>query len=198
MSSRSASGRTRSPRRRDRRRSRRARARRRLPAREPQRRPAAAGARQREGPARRDPGEDHVGADDRLPHGVLDHREQRTLALAAALGKRVAWDRILRRMALVLPDDVWLTNLTGNMPLDAGGGDRARRPDHDQSAFPPRPRRCRSRATRTDRRGSHGLSSGSRSSPTSRTSSSSRLRSPRSTTERLQLHDHLGHPQRKG
>jgi Tfp pilus assembly protein PilN len=48
---------------------------------------------------------------------LLDQREQRSLALAAALGKRVAWDRILRRMALVLPDDVWLTNVTGSVPL---------------------------------------------------------------------------------
>jgi Tfp pilus assembly protein PilN len=49
---------------------------------------------------------------------MLSDRQQRTLALAAAIGKRVAWDRILRRMALVLPDDVWLTNLTGNVPID--------------------------------------------------------------------------------
>jgi Tfp pilus assembly protein PilN len=51
---------------------------------------------------------------------VLTQREQRSLALASAIGKRVAWDRILRRFALVLPDDVWLTNLTGTMPLDSG------------------------------------------------------------------------------
>jgi Tfp pilus assembly protein PilN len=49
---------------------------------------------------------------------VLNKREQRSLALAAALGKRVSWDRILRRFALVLPDDVWLTSLTGDVPLD--------------------------------------------------------------------------------
>jgi Tfp pilus assembly protein PilN len=48
---------------------------------------------------------------------VLSQREQRSLALAAAIGKRVSWDRILRRMALVLPDDVWLTSLIGNTPL---------------------------------------------------------------------------------
>jgi Tfp pilus assembly protein PilN len=48
---------------------------------------------------------------------VLTQHEQRSLALAAALGKRVAWDRILRRIALVLPDDVWFTNLVGNSPL---------------------------------------------------------------------------------
>jgi Tfp pilus assembly protein PilN len=50
---------------------------------------------------------------------VLTDREQRSLALDSALGKRVAWDRILRRFALVLPDDVWLTSLQGTVPLDS-------------------------------------------------------------------------------
>ena len=50
---------------------------------------------------------------------LLSQREQRSLALAAALGKRVAWDRILRRVALVMPDDVWLQSLTGSVPLDS-------------------------------------------------------------------------------
>ena len=49
---------------------------------------------------------------------VLSQREQRSLALAAAIGKRVPWDRILRRVALVMPDDVWLQSLTGSVPLD--------------------------------------------------------------------------------
>ena len=49
---------------------------------------------------------------------VLTQREQRSLALASAISKRVAWDRILRRFALVLPDDVWLTALNGTVPLD--------------------------------------------------------------------------------
>ena len=49
---------------------------------------------------------------------VLTQREQRSLALASALGKRVAWDRVLRRFALVLPDDVWLTSVVANVPLD--------------------------------------------------------------------------------
>jgi Tfp pilus assembly protein PilN len=49
---------------------------------------------------------------------VLTAREQRSLALASALSKRVAWDRVLRRFALVLPSDVWLTGLTANVPLD--------------------------------------------------------------------------------
>jgi hypothetical protein len=51
---------------------------------------------------------------------VLTQREQRSLALASAIGKRVAWDRILRRFSLVLPDDVWLTDLAGVVPLDSG------------------------------------------------------------------------------
>jgi len=50
---------------------------------------------------------------------VLTQREQRSLALASAIGRRVAWDRILRRFALVLPNDVWLTSLTGSVPLDS-------------------------------------------------------------------------------
>jgi Tfp pilus assembly protein PilN len=49
---------------------------------------------------------------------VLSKREERSLALAAAISHRVAWDRILRRFALVLPDDVWLISLTGNVPLE--------------------------------------------------------------------------------
>jgi Tfp pilus assembly protein PilN len=56
---------------------------------------------------------------------VLTDREQRSLALDSALGKRVAWDRILRRFALVLPDDVWLTTLQGTVPLDSPTADAA-------------------------------------------------------------------------
>ena len=37
-------------------------------------------------------------------------------ALSAALSGRVAWDRVLRQVSLVLPDDVWLTNLTAAAP----------------------------------------------------------------------------------
>jgi Tfp pilus assembly protein PilN len=48
---------------------------------------------------------------------LLSERERRALALASALGKRTAWDRVLRRITLVLPDDVWLTSLDGTTPL---------------------------------------------------------------------------------
>ena len=37
-------------------------------------------------------------------------------ALASALSRRVAWDRVLRELAIVLPDDVWLTSLSAKSP----------------------------------------------------------------------------------
>jgi Tfp pilus assembly protein PilN len=44
---------------------------------------------------------------------------QRVTALSAALGKRMAWDRILRELSLVLPDDVWLSTLAAKAPGEA-------------------------------------------------------------------------------
>ena len=41
-------------------------------------------------------------------------------ALSAALSNRVAWDRVLRQVSLVLPDDVWLTNLKATAPAATG------------------------------------------------------------------------------
>ena len=48
-------------------------------------------------------------------------------ALSAALADRVAWDRVLRQVSLVLPEDVWLTNLSASgadatAPTPAGSG----------------------------------------------------------------------------
>jgi len=43
---------------------------------------------------------------------LATERQTRTTELATALQTRVAWDRLLRNFALVLPEDVWLTNLT--------------------------------------------------------------------------------------
>jgi Tfp pilus assembly protein PilN len=37
-------------------------------------------------------------------------------ALSAALAGRVAWDRVLRQVSLVLPEDVWLTILSAAVP----------------------------------------------------------------------------------
>jgi Tfp pilus assembly protein PilN len=49
-------------------------------------------------------------AEEQAPE-LASEQQNRTAELARALGARVAWDRLLRDFALVLPDDVWLTNL---------------------------------------------------------------------------------------
>jgi len=46
-------------------------------------------------------------------------RTQRIAALQGALNGRVSWDRVLREISLVLPDDVWLTGLTLQAPVPA-------------------------------------------------------------------------------
>ncbi len=48
-----------------------------------------------------------------------DERVQRTNALATALSGRVAWDRLLRDVSLVLPSEVFLTALTMSSPSPA-------------------------------------------------------------------------------
>ena len=40
-------------------------------------------------------------------------------ALSAALAGRLAWDRVLREVSLVLPDDVWLSSLSATAPVAA-------------------------------------------------------------------------------
>jgi Tfp pilus assembly protein PilN len=42
---------------------------------------------------------------------LVTQKNERLLALSAALGGRVAWDGVLRQIAQVLPTDVWLTSL---------------------------------------------------------------------------------------
>lgn len=44
-------------------------------------------------------------------------KQQRLAALNGALARRVSWDRVMREFALVLPDDVWLKNLSAKSPL---------------------------------------------------------------------------------
>ena len=48
---------------------------------------------------------------------LLSQREERSLALAAGLGKRVAWDRFLGHIAQVMPGDVWFTHVNGSVPV---------------------------------------------------------------------------------
>lgn len=60
---------------------------------------------------------------------LAGEQSKRLAALQSALTTRVAWDRVLREFSLVLPEDVWLTQLSlkspvspsTNMPPDASG-----------------------------------------------------------------------------
>jgi Tfp pilus assembly protein PilN len=56
---------------------------------------------------------------------LATERNQRAVAVASAFAYHVSWDRVLRRLALVLPDDVWLTSLTAQAPAAPGVGTRA-------------------------------------------------------------------------
>jgi Tfp pilus assembly protein PilN len=50
---------------------------------------------------------------------LVADKEARVTALNAALAKRIAWDRVLREFALVLPDDVWLLSMSAKAPSSA-------------------------------------------------------------------------------
>jgi Tfp pilus assembly protein PilN len=43
-------------------------------------------------------------------------KSQRVTVLGQALGSRIAWDRVLREISLVLPEDIWLESLNANAP----------------------------------------------------------------------------------
>jgi Tfp pilus assembly protein PilN len=49
----------------------------------------------------------------------------RTSALSTALASRIAWDRVLRGVSLVVPEDVWLTQLSASTPGASPGGTAA-------------------------------------------------------------------------
>jgi len=50
---------------------------------------------------------------------LVADKQARVTALNAALARRIAWDRVLREFALVLPDDVWLLNLSAHAPTSS-------------------------------------------------------------------------------
>jgi Tfp pilus assembly protein PilN len=53
--------------------------------------------------------------------GLAAEETQRVTALQSALSGRVAWDRILREISLVLPKDVWVTSLSLTAPVPGEG-----------------------------------------------------------------------------
>jgi Tfp pilus assembly protein PilN len=46
--------------------------------------------------------------------GLESEKSQRVTLLGKALASRVAWDRMLREISLVLPEDIWLESLSAN------------------------------------------------------------------------------------
>ena len=52
-------------------------------------------------------------------------KSARIAALSSALAGRLAWDRILRELSLVLPEDVWLESLAATAPNAAGTAEGA-------------------------------------------------------------------------
>ena len=48
---------------------------------------------------------------------LAGEQSARVMALTAALANRVSWDRVFREFSLVLPDDVWLTQLSTKSPI---------------------------------------------------------------------------------
>ena len=50
---------------------------------------------------------------------LVSDKKARVTALNAALSRRIAWDRVLREFALVLPDDVWLQTMSVTAPTSA-------------------------------------------------------------------------------
>jgi Tfp pilus assembly protein PilN len=50
---------------------------------------------------------------------LANERVGRTNALASALGKRLAWDRLLSEIALVIPDEVSVSQIQGSSPAAA-------------------------------------------------------------------------------
>jgi Tfp pilus assembly protein PilN len=55
-------------------------------------------------------------AQDSTSSTLATERAQRVTALQTALNGRISWDRVLREVSLVLPDDVWLSGLTLQEP----------------------------------------------------------------------------------
>jgi Tfp pilus assembly protein PilN len=50
-------------------------------------------------------------------NGLAGQEAARVVALQAALSGRVAWDRLLREVSMVLPKDVWLSSMTLSAPV---------------------------------------------------------------------------------
>ena len=52
-------------------------------------------------------------------------KDQRVQSVRGLATGRIDWERLTRGLARVLPNDVWLTSLTGSVPLDSTTGTTA-------------------------------------------------------------------------
>ena len=59
---------------------------------------------------------------------LVAEKDARLTVLGTALGNRIAWDRVLREVSLVLPDDVWLETMSTNGPDPAAAATPRRHP----------------------------------------------------------------------
>jgi len=66
--------------------------------------------------------------DDSSDPQLAAEKGARVGALSLALTGRVAWDRVLRQVSLVLPEDVWLTSLSASAPTSASSAGAATAP----------------------------------------------------------------------
>ena len=64
---------------------------------------------------------------------LMAEKDARLTVLGSALGTRIAWDRVLREVSLVVPDDVWLETMNTNGPDPAAA---AAAPPPGQTATP--------------------------------------------------------------
>ena len=62
-----------------------------------------------------------INAKDAPRRTLKTEHDARVTALSAALTRRIAWDRILREISLVLPNDVWLRTMSATSPTPASG-----------------------------------------------------------------------------
>jgi type IV pilus assembly protein PilM len=56
-----------------------------------------------------------------IDQGIKGQQARRAAVVADVLSRRTAWDRVLREFSLVLPSDVWLTELDATVPTPLGG-----------------------------------------------------------------------------
>ena len=69
-----------------------------------------------------------INAKDAPRRTLKTEHDARVTALSSALSRRIAWDRILREISLVLPNDVWLRTMSATSPTPASGASPAATP----------------------------------------------------------------------